>query len=48
MVPTLFGYRNTYALTRVRGWDKPVPSRLLTALPKRSWLSVCGVWALRA
>jgi hypothetical protein len=25
-------------LCRVRGWDKHWPSRLLSALPKRSWL----------
>src|SRR3989440_10413114 len=38
MFPTLFGCRHGHELTRVRGWDKNVPSRLLNALPKRSWL----------
>jgi hypothetical protein len=38
MFPTLFGCRHGYELTRVRGWNKNVPSRLLGALPKRSWL----------
>ena len=38
MFPTLFGCRSIYELTCVRGWDKPMPSRLLSALPKRSWL----------
>lgn len=38
MFPTLFGCTSTYELTRVRGWDKHLPSRLLGALPKRSWL----------
>jgi DDE superfamily endonuclease len=38
MFPTLFGCINTYELTRTRGWDKNLPSRLLGALPKRSWL----------
>src|SRR5467141_3406103 len=38
MFPTLFGCRHGHELTRVRGWDKNVPSRLLGALPKRSWL----------
>jgi hypothetical protein len=38
MFPTLFGCRSAYELTRVRGWDKHLPSRLLGALPKRSWL----------
>jgi hypothetical protein len=38
MFPTLFGCINAYELTRTRGWDKNVPSRLLGALPKRSWL----------
>jgi DDE superfamily endonuclease len=38
MFPTLFGCRSAHELTRVRGWDKNVPSRILGALPKRSWL----------
>lgn len=38
MFPTLFGCVNAYELTRTRGWDKNVPSRILGALPKRSWL----------
>jgi len=38
MFPTLFGCRSAYELTCVRGWDKNMPSPLLSALPKRSWL----------
>jgi hypothetical protein len=38
MFPTLFGCINAYELTRTRGWDKNLPSRILSALPKRSWL----------
>src|SRR5207237_4156657 len=38
MCPTLVGCRSAHALTRVRGWDKNVPARILGALPKRSWL----------
>src|SRR5438128_12309421 len=38
MFPVLFGCRTPSELCRVRGWDKPWPSRLLGALPKRSWL----------
>jgi hypothetical protein len=38
MFPTLFGGRSAHELTRTRGWDKNMPSRLLAALPKRSWL----------
>jgi hypothetical protein len=38
MFPTLFGARHPHELTRVRGWDKNVPRKLLSALPKRSWL----------
>ena len=38
MFPTLFGCRHSHELTRVRGWNKNVPSRLLGALPKRSWI----------
>jgi hypothetical protein len=38
MCPPLFGCRTSSELCRVRGWDKNLPSRLLGALPKRSWL----------
>ena len=38
MFPPLFGCRTNTELCRVRGWDKNLPSRLLNALPKRSWL----------
>lgn len=38
MFPTLFGCRSAHELTHTRGWDKNWPSRLLGALPKRSWL----------
>jgi hypothetical protein len=38
MFPTLFGCRSAYELTQTRGWDKNLPSRILAALPKRSWL----------
>src|SRR4029450_8854672 len=38
MCPPLFGCRTNTELWRVRGWDKTLPSRLLGALPKRSWL----------
>lgn len=38
MFPALFGRRTPSELCRVRGWDKNWPSRLLRALPKRSWL----------
>jgi len=38
MFPPLFGCRTNSELCRVRGWDKNVPTRLLGALPKRSWL----------
>jgi hypothetical protein len=38
MFPALFGCRTPSELCRVRGWDKNWPSRLLQALPKRSWL----------
>jgi hypothetical protein len=36
--PPLFGCHTNTELCRVRGWDKNLPSRLLSALPKRSWL----------
>jgi hypothetical protein len=38
MCPPLFGCRTNTELCRVRGWNKNLPSRLLGALPKRSWL----------
>jgi hypothetical protein len=38
MCPSLFGCRTNTELCRVRGWDKNLPSRLLGALPKRSWI----------
>jgi hypothetical protein len=38
MFPPLFGCHTNTELCRVRGWDKNLPSRLLGALPKRSWL----------
>ena len=38
MFPALFGCRTPSELCRIRGWDKNWPSRLLGALPKRSWL----------
>jgi hypothetical protein len=38
MCPPLFGCRTNTELCRVRGWDKNLPSRLLGALPRRSWL----------
>jgi hypothetical protein len=37
MFPPLFGCRTPSELSRVRGWDKHLPSRMLGALPKRSW-----------
>jgi hypothetical protein len=38
MFPSIFGCRTNAELCRVRGWDKNLPSRLLGALPKRSWI----------
>jgi hypothetical protein len=38
MFPTLFGCRTNTELCRVRDWDKNLPSRVLGALPKRSWI----------
>src|SRR5215510_1773048 len=38
MFPSLFGCRTNTELCRVRGWDKNLPSRVLNALPTRSWL----------
>src|SRR5512134_1390840 len=38
LFPTLFGCRSAHELTCTRGWNKNVPSQILGALPKRSWL----------
>jgi hypothetical protein len=38
MCPPLFGCRTTTERCRVRGWANNLPSRLLGALPKRSWI----------
>jgi hypothetical protein len=38
MCPPLFGCRTNSELCRVRGWAKNLPSRLLGARPKRSWI----------
>jgi hypothetical protein len=38
MFPTLFGCRTAYELTRVRGWDKNLPGKILGALPKQQWV----------
>jgi hypothetical protein len=38
MFPPLFGCRTNTELSRVRGWEKNLPSHLLGALPKRSWI----------
>jgi hypothetical protein len=38
MCPHLFGCHTNSELCRVRGWDKNLPSHLLGALPKRSWI----------
>jgi hypothetical protein len=38
MLPVLFGCRTPSEWCRVRGWDTQWPSRMLGALPKRSWL----------
>jgi DDE superfamily endonuclease len=38
MFPTLFGCRTAYELTRVRGWDKNLPGKILSALPKHKWV----------
>jgi hypothetical protein len=38
MCPPLFGCRTNTDLCRVRGWDKNLPARLLSALPQRSWI----------
>jgi hypothetical protein len=38
MFPPLFGCRTPSELCRVRGWDKQWPTRILGALPRRSWI----------
>jgi hypothetical protein len=38
MFPPLFGCQTSYELTRVRGWDKNLPAKLLGALPQRTWV----------
>ena len=38
LCPTIFGCRTHHELTRVRGWDKHLPSRILGALPKQKWV----------
>jgi hypothetical protein len=38
MFPTAFGCQTAYELTRVRGWDKNLPGKLLGALPKQKWV----------
>jgi hypothetical protein len=35
MFPTLCGCRTTSELTRVRGWDKTLPGKVLGALPQQ-------------
>jgi hypothetical protein len=37
MFPALFGCRSPAEVCRVRGWDPHWPSRILGALPQRSW-----------
>ena len=38
VIPASHGSYAGAELCRVRGWDKNLPSRLLGALPKRSWI----------
>ena len=38
MFPPVFGCRTHHELTRVRNWDKNLPSQILGALPKQKWL----------
>src|SRR2546430_6941400 len=38
MCPPLFGCRTNTERCRGRGWVKHLPSRLIGAMPKRSWL----------
>jgi hypothetical protein len=44
--PPLFGGRTNAELCRVRGWAKNLPSRVLGALPKRSWLKRLRRWGV--
>ena len=44
LVPTLCGCRPRHARTRGRGGDTHVPSRLLNAVPTRSWLTRLRRW----
>jgi hypothetical protein len=37
LCPTLCGGSQAEEGTRTRGWDQPLPSRILSALPQRSW-----------
>jgi hypothetical protein len=46
MCPAFFGCRTNAELCRVRGWDKNLPSRLLGALPKHSWIKRLRRWGL--
>src|SRR5262249_6888184 len=46
MCPPLFGCRTNTELCRVRGWDKNLPTRLLGALPKRSWINRLRRWGV--
>jgi hypothetical protein len=38
MFPPVFGCRTSEELTPLRVWDKNLPSRLLGALPKQTWV----------
>jgi hypothetical protein len=38
MFPTVFSCRTHHELTRVRNWDKNMPSQICGALPKQKWL----------
>jgi hypothetical protein len=38
MFPSVFGCRTSYELTRMRVWDKNLPSQRLGALPKQKWV----------
>jgi hypothetical protein len=38
MFPACLGCRHGHELTRVRGWNKNIPTQLLGALPRSSWL----------
>jgi hypothetical protein len=45
-LPALCGCRTPSELCRVRGWDTHWPSRLLGALPTRSWRKRLRRWGL--